>query len=66
MGTLPNQPTASAKNETGEFERFTDFARRVMSVPHSAIKAELDAKKAARRPTKGRASRASGGPSKPA
>jgi len=32
---MPNQPTSSAKNETGDFERFKDFARRVVRVPHS-------------------------------
>lgn len=56
-----SQPVASAKNETGDFDAFTDFARQVMRVPHSKIKAQLEAEKAVKRPT---ASRASGAPSK--
>ena len=63
---MPNQPTASAKNETGDFDRFTEFTRRILSVPHSEIKAKLDAEKAAKRTPKGRASRASGVPAKQA
>jgi hypothetical protein len=56
-----NSPTASAKIETGDFNAFTEFARRVVSVPHAAIKAQLDAEKTAKRPT---ASRSSGVPTK--
>lgn len=58
---MPSQPTASAKNETGDFDAFTDFARRVVSVPHSEVKARLEAEKTAKRAT---ASRASGAPTK--
>jgi hypothetical protein len=61
---MPSQPTASAKNETGDFERFTEFARRVISVPHSVIKARLDAEKEAKRTSKASASRVSGASSK--
>lgn len=62
---MPNQPTSSAKNETGEFDRFTDFLRRLVAVPHSEIKAQLDAEKAAKRKAKSRsASRVSGASSK--
>jgi len=61
---MPNQPTSSAKNETGDFERFKDFARRVVRVPHSQIKAQLDAEKEAKRTAKASVSRASGESSK--
>jgi hypothetical protein len=53
-------PTTSGKNETEEFDRFKDFARRVVSVPYSTIKARLDAEKEAKRTTKTSSSRASG------
>jgi hypothetical protein len=42
---MPNRPSPSAKNEPGEFDRFTDFMRRLVAVPHSEIKAKLDAEK---------------------
>jgi hypothetical protein len=45
---MPNSPKPSAKNEPGEFDRFTNFMRRLVSVPHSEIKAKLDAEKAAK------------------
>jgi hypothetical protein len=57
---VPSQPTGSAKNETGDFAKFTDFMRRLVAVPHSEVKAKLDAEKAAKRtPKKKRASRVS-------
>jgi hypothetical protein len=31
----------SAKDVTGDFETFKDFARQILSVPHSEIKAQL-------------------------
>jgi hypothetical protein len=62
---MPNRPTASAKNETGDFDRFTEFTRRILSVPHSEIKAKLDAEREAKRTAKS-ASRVSGVPSKQA
>lgn len=62
---MADLPTTSAKNDTGEFDRFTDFLRRLVSVPHSEIKAQLDAEKAAKRKAKSRsASRVSGASSK--
>lgn len=62
---MASTPTPSAKNETGEFDRFTDFLRRLVAVPHSEIKAQLDAEKAAKRKAKSRsASRALGASSK--
>ena len=63
---MPMKPIPSAKNESGDFERFKDFARRVVSVPHSTIKARLDAEKEAKRTAKASASRASGASSKQA
>jgi hypothetical protein len=61
---VPNQPTTSAKNVTGDFDNFRDFPRRILSVPHAEIKAKLDAEQAAKRISKGPASRVSGVPSK--
>jgi hypothetical protein len=40
---MPHHPTPSAKNETGNFDRFIGFAQCTLSVPHSEIKAKLDA-----------------------
>jgi len=54
-------PKPSAKNETGEYENFERALKKVLSVPHSEIKARLDAAKKARQSGKrasGRASRA--------
>ena len=42
---MPNQPISPAKNETGEFDRFKTFLGRLVAVPHSEIKAQLDAEK---------------------
>jgi hypothetical protein len=42
---MPNCPKPSAKNTEGELERFTNFMRRLVAVPHSEIKAKLDAEK---------------------
>jgi hypothetical protein len=49
---VPMKPKPSAKNESGDFERFSNFARQILSVPHSEIKAQLDAEKAAKRTAK--------------
>jgi hypothetical protein len=46
---MPNHPKNSAKNPTGDFGQFTNFMRRLVSVPHSEIKAKLDAEKAAKK-----------------
>ncbi len=45
-------PTDPAKNVTGNSENFTNFMQRLMRVPHSEIKAQLDAEKAAKRTSK--------------
>lgn len=49
---MPNQPTSSAKNVTGDSDTFQTFMRRLMQVPHSEIKAKLDAEKKAKRTSK--------------
>ena len=56
---MPNQPSASAKNETGDNSNFSDFVTRLLAVPHSEIKAKLDAEREAKRTSKA-ASRVSG------
>ena len=60
---MANHSTDSAKDVTGDFEKFKDFARKLMSVPHSELKARLDAEKEAKRIAKS-ASHASGVPTK--
>ncbi len=50
------------KADKGEFDRFTDFMRRLVAVPHSEIKAKLDAEKKA----KGRTPKPSASPVSPA
>jgi hypothetical protein len=63
---MANTPVPSAKNDTGDFDRFKAFARRVVRVPHSQIKAQLDAEKEAKRTAKAASSRVSGASSKQA
>jgi hypothetical protein len=57
---MAHHPKPSAKNETGDFAKFTTFMRRLVAVPHSEIKAKLDAEKQAkkqrRKPSSGHAS----------
>jgi hypothetical protein len=55
---MPNQPTDSAKNVTGDSATFTNFMRRLIAVPHSEIKAQLDAEKKAKRTSNRSSSRA--------
>ena len=55
---MPIAPVPSGKNEPGDFDRFTEFARRLVAVPHAEIKAKLDAEREAKRTSK-TASRAS-------
>lgn len=59
-----SHPKPSAKNTEGDFGQFTNFMRRLVAVPHSEIKAKLDAQKRAkarkRTHSKTSASRASG------
>jgi hypothetical protein len=59
---MSNRPRPSAKNEMGDFDKFKNFMRRLVAVPHSEIKAKLDAEKKSRerkRTAKTSASRAS-------
>jgi hypothetical protein len=60
---MPKIPEPSAKNVTGDFDQYKDFMRGLLSVPHSIIKARLDAEKAVKRTPKS-ASRVSGVPAK--
>jgi hypothetical protein len=48
MSASPGQPVGSAKNVTSDFDTFSEFSRRLFSVPHAEIKAKLDAEKAAK------------------
>jgi hypothetical protein len=41
----PTRSANPAKNETGEFGNFTKLLDKLLSVPHSKIKAELEAEK---------------------
>jgi len=59
------KPINPAKNVSGDSGTFTNFMRRLVSVPHAEIKAKLDAEKAAKRTSKS-ASRVSGVPAKQA
>jgi hypothetical protein len=56
MSQKPIRPTFSAKNVTGDFGKFTDFMRKLVAVPHSEIKAKLDAEKQVKRQRKKRSS----------
>ena len=49
---MPNTPTASAKNVTGDSATFVNFMRKLVSVPHAEIKAKLDAEREAKRTSK--------------
>ena len=51
---MADLPTTSGKNDTGEYDRFRDFMTRLVAVPHSEIKAQLDAEKKAKRKAKSR------------
>ena len=55
---MSKHPVTSAKNVTGDFDQFKNFMQRLVSVPHSEIKAALDAEKEAKQ-KKRSASRAS-------
>lgn len=45
----PTRPAQSSKNVEGDFGKFTNFMRQLVSVPHSEIKAKLDAEKRAKK-----------------
>jgi hypothetical protein len=46
---MANHQKAPAKNPTGDFAQFTNFMRRLASVPHDEIKSRLDAEKQAKK-----------------
>jgi hypothetical protein len=56
-----NHPKPSAKNETGDFAKFTAFMKRLVAVPHSEIKAALDREKREKQQRKRPSGHASGG-----
>jgi len=56
---LANHPKPSAKNVKGDFGQFKNFMQRLVAVPHSEIKAKLDAEKHAKARKRKTASRAS-------
>lgn len=58
-------PSDSAKNVRGNSDNFTDFMRRLVQVPHSEIKARLEAEKEAKRTRTKSVSRVSAVPAKP-
>lgn len=62
---MPQKPDHSAKNVEGDFGKFKTFMRQLVAVPHSEIKAKLDAEKARKQKRKAKtsaSSRASHGP----
>ena len=46
---MANGPTTPAKDVVGTKAALDSFTRRILAVPHSQIKAALDAEKAAKR-----------------
>lgn len=53
---MATHPKPSAKNEQGEYATFETALKKVLSVPHSALKAELDREKRVRKQRQKRAS----------
>ena len=53
---MANRPSTPAKNVRGNAEALDVFTRRIMQVPHSAIKAKLEAEKRPPKPSSSRAS----------
>jgi hypothetical protein len=53
----PTRPADPAKNGTGEFGNFTRLLDKLLSVPHSKIKAELAAEKKRTKAPRDRATR---------
>jgi hypothetical protein len=54
---MPKQPTDLAKDVRGDSATFENFMRKLVKVPHSEIKAELDAEKEKREQLKSSFSR---------
>jgi hypothetical protein len=46
---MPSRPSHPAKIEQGEFGKFKSFMQRLLAVPHSEIKAKLEAEKKAKK-----------------
>ncbi len=46
---MTHKPAPSAKNDTGDYAKFTDFMKRLVAVPHTDIKAALDQEKLERK-----------------
>ncbi len=42
---MANAPNQTAKNETGDFAQFTDFMRRLVSVPPEKVRERINATK---------------------
>ena len=42
---MASHPKPSAKNESGEYAAFSSALKKVLSVPHSEIKAKIDSAK---------------------
>ena len=53
---MATHPKPSAKNESSEYATFETALKKVLSVPHSALKAELDREKRVRKQRRKRAS----------
>jgi hypothetical protein len=49
---MAGRPTSPAKNVEGDFGQFTEFMRKLVAVPHSKIKARLEAERAGKRTPK--------------
>ena len=49
---MKTKPKAPVRNVPGDFEQFKSFARQILSVPHSEIKATLEAEKRGKRTPK--------------
>jgi len=54
---VANGPTTPAKDVVGTKAALDEFTRRILAVPHSEIKAAMDAEKEAKRTSKASASR---------
>ena len=42
---MPSRPRTRASEVKGDFGQFTEFMRRLVAVPHSEIKKQLDAER---------------------
>jgi hypothetical protein len=51
---MPNLPTPSAKNDQGEFERFNDAMRQILSVSKVELQRRIEAEKQSKSATASR------------